>query len=267
MKQIYLILLLLNLTLLAGESYWDIATKSANSLWDKTKQYTHQGKNIAIEKTVLNGINAITDNSKIKVEYFGIDDRTNYIDMVVFLKGEDKKLNIKVKDFSWGISTDKQFIVFENLDISLDITWLNYLLIDKIKRDGGRLVIPNKTSTFSLLYAVKPNIKIEKELPKKEHFDVVYYEYNKDFFHINKFEVKNHNISTNISIKGSKNNILCSVSNYTLRTANRKNIIVLQDIKFQKCNKPWIQSVIEKQNNEVHFDFNWRLYILFGGKK
>ncbi|MCK5294700.1 MAG: hypothetical protein KAJ49_08615, partial [Arcobacteraceae bacterium] len=245
----------------SGDALLDITKEG----WELTKEYSNIGKNIVIEQTLLNGINVLTDNSKVKVVLLDINDTTNYIDMVFYLKGEDKNLTVKIKDFTWGVSKDDKHIVFETLDINLDIEWINYLLVDAIKRDGGRLVLPNKATTFSLLFSIKPNIKIKKALPTKDKFDFVHYEYDKSFFNINKFEVINGNIVVDIFTKGGKN-ISCNIKSYILRTANRKSIIALQDLKFGVCNKPWIQSIIEKQNREIHFDFTDKLYQLFNEK-
>ena len=265
MKKIYIILIILNIALCAEEFNWNSLVNDVDKLWTKTKKYSNQGKNIVIEQTLINGINALTDNNKIKVNSFDINNTTNYINMVVYLNGEDKNLTIKIKDFTWGVKDDN-YIVFDTLDILFDIEWIDYLVSDMIKREGGRLIIPNSPSTFSLLFAIKPNIKIKKDLPAKAKFDFVHYNYDKSLFKINHFKVDNKNIIIDIFTKGSRNNIMCEIKNYKLRTANRKQIIALQNIKFGTCNKPWITSIIENQNNEVHFEFNKKLYALFGGK-
>jgi hypothetical protein len=287
---IYLISILLTTSYLYAqeESYWDKVSSGTSSLWGKTKEYgekafdttkeyssdtweqtkkySHQGKNMFIEKTLLHGINALTDNTKIKINKFEIDNKTNVINMAIYLNGEDKELNIEIKNFTWGITENKEDIVFEDLDISLDIEWLDYLLKDSIKRAGGYLIVPNKASTFSLLYSIKPDIKLTKNITKKEDkFDFVYYKYDENYFKINQFKVKDKHITTDIRVKGSTEHILCNIKSFDIQTANKKTILAIRNIKFAHCNKPWIQSFIENQNNELYVDFTDKLYSLFKG--
>jgi len=257
-------------------SYWDKAKNFGsdmidststyiNDSWKDTKDYTHSTKNIAISKTMINGINAMTDNSKIKVEQFNIDDKTGYIDATIYLNGEDKNLKANVKDFTWSVSENKEYILINNIDATVDIPWIHYLLANMIIRNDGYLILPFQASTFTLLYAIKDNIPLKKDISSIAKFDFVHYAYNKEYFNINKFEVKNNNIIIDISAKGSTENIKFDIKSYVLRTANKKEIIALRDIKFNSCNKPWMKSVITSQDSEVLLDFNPKLYKLFGG--
>ncbi len=60
---------------------------NADKYLNLLKEYSVQGKNILIEQTLLNGINTLVDNTKIKIISFDIDDETNVIKIDTFLKG------------------------------------------------------------------------------------------------------------------------------------------------------------------------------------
>jgi len=230
-----------------------------------TKKYSVEGKNILIEQTLLHGINGLVDNTKINVNNFDINDKTNAIKINLFLKGEDKNLTIDIKKFDWGVTSDKKNIVFENLDIKMDIPWMQYILNDMIKRDNGYLKIPHNVGIFSLLYSIKPNIKSSYKHIKKEKFNIIKYNYNPEYLKIEKFKSGNNNIEVVIKLKGSKDlNIV--VDSYTLRTANGKKTIVLQDINFKEFTKPWVKSIIDGQKNEIYLDYTNKLYNILNKK-
>ena len=279
MKKIIYTLLIIS-TLQAQENYtldslWNSAKNLSNDALDVskialelTKEYSNQGKNILIEQTLTHGINGLVDNSKINVNLFDINDTTNAIKMNLFLKGEDQNLTMNIKNFEWGVTEDKKYIVFENLDISLDIPWMQYIIDDIIKRENGYLKIPHNVGIFSLLYSIKPNIKSTYTPRNKDKipFDIIEYKYDKEFIKIEKFKSKNNNVEVIIKLKGSKNNLNIVVDSYELRTANSKKIIVLQNLKFSEFTKPWIKSIIDGQNNEIQLDYTKKLYDILNKK-
>lgn len=228
----------------------------------KSKDYGNQGKNILIEQTLTNGINALVDNTKIKIELFDINNTTNAIAMQVFLKGEDDILDIDINSFDWGVSKDEKSIVFENLDISLNISWIDYIIKNIIKRGEGYIKVPYDMKLFSLLFSIKPDIDSTYKKEKKEPFDIVKYPYDKKFINIKEFIVKENNIKSDISLAGSKDGLKFEILSYDLVRANKRTIIALRDIKFKSCNKPWLQSIIEKQENEIHLTHTDDLYNL-----
>ena len=69
-------------------SFLLIINVSANTDLEKYidifKEYSEQGKNVFIEQTLLNGINALVDNTKIKINSFDIDDETDAIKIDIF---------------------------------------------------------------------------------------------------------------------------------------------------------------------------------------
>ncbi len=229
---------------------------------DKSKEYSIQGKNILIEQTLQNGINALVDTTKIKVEKFDINDTTNDIKMEIFLNGEDDILDVDIKSFEWGVSADNKYIVFENVDISLNIPWVDYVIQNMIKRGDGYIKVPKNVTLFSLLFSIKPNIESTYKETKKEPFDIVNYPYDKSYIDIDKFEVSKKNIDASIVLNGSKDGLKFKIKSYNLLRANKKTLIVLKNIKFESCNKPWFQSVIEKQNNQIHLTYTDELYKL-----
>jgi len=161
----------------------------SQELLDKSKEYSIQGKNILIEQTLQNGINALVDTSKIKVEKFDINDTTNDIKMEIFLNGEDDILDVDIKSFDWGVSSDNKYIVFENVDILLNIPWINYIVQDIIKRGDGYIKVPKNMTLFSLLFSIKPNIESTYKETKKEPFDIVNYPYDKSYIDIDNLQL------------------------------------------------------------------------------
>ena len=230
---------------------------------DLFKEYSKQGKNVLIEQTLLNGINMLVDNTKIKINKFDIDDETNVIKIDTFLEGEDKNLLIDIKKFKWGVTEDKKHIVFEDFDINMNIEWLQYIVDDIAKRDRGYIKIPHNVAIFSLLYSIKPNIKTTYKKFDKKPFVLSEYPFDERYLKIEQLEISKDMIVTNVWLKGSKENLKIDVESYSITTANGKKLIVLKDIKFKEFTKPWIKSIIDAQHNEIHLKYTEKLYNLF----
>jgi len=238
------------------------AQANADKYLDMLKEYSVHGKNILIEQTLLNGINALVDNTKIKIHSFDIDDETDAIKMDMFLNGEDKNLIIDIKKFKWGVTEDKKYIVFEDFDINMNIDWLQYIVDDIAKRDNGYIRIPHNVALFSLLYSIKPNVKTTYKSFIKEPFVLTEYPFNEKYLKIEQLEISKDMIVTNVWLKGSKENLKIDVASYNVITANGKKTIVLKDIEFKEFTKPWIKSIIDAQKNEVHLKYTEKLYNL-----
>jgi len=104
MKSLLLgILFVINLYGSDTELLNDELVKDINKYFNIAKEYSTQGKNVLIEQTLLNGINTLVDNKKIKINSFDIKDKTNEIKINVFLEGEDTPLDIDIKKFKWEI--------------------------------------------------------------------------------------------------------------------------------------------------------------------
>ena len=233
---------------------------NADKYLEMFKEYSTQGKNILIEQTLLNGINALVDNSKIKINSFDIEDKTNVIKIDTFLKGEDTNLLIEINKFQWGVTEDKKHIVFEDFDINMNIPWLQYIVDDIAKRDRGYIKIPHNVAIFSLLYSIKPNIKTTYKTFKKKPFVLSEYPFDERFLKIEQLEISKDMIVTNVWLKGSKENLKIDVESYTITTANGKKVIVLKDLQFKEFTKPWIKSIIDAQKNEVHIKYTEKLF-------
>jgi len=236
--------------------------KDINKYFNMAKEYSVQGKNVVIEQTVLNGINALVDTKKIRINVFDIEDDTNKIYINAFLEGEDTNLKINIDKFKWGVTEDKKHIVFEDFDIKLNIPWMQYIVDDIAKRDNGYIKIPHNVALFSLLYSIKPNIETTYKETKKEPFVITEYPFDEKYLKIEQLEVSKEMIVTNVWLKGSKENLKIDVESYDIITANGKKTIVLKDIKFKEFTKPWIKSIIDAQNNEVHLKYTDKLFEL-----
>jgi hypothetical protein len=226
------------------------------------KEYSIQGKNIFIEQTLVNGINALVDTRKIRINVFDIDDKTNKIYINLFLEGEDVNLKIDIEKFKWGVTEDKKYIVFEDFDINLNIPWMQYVVDDIAKRDKGYIKIPHNVALFSLLYTIKPNIKTTYKKFKKEPFVITEYQFDERFLKIEQLEISKDMIVTEVWLKGSSNKLKIDVDSYKIITANGKKTIILKEITFKEFTKPWIRSILENQDNEVHLKYTEKLYNL-----
>jgi len=194
----------------------DELLKDINKYFNIAKEYSIQGKNILIEQTLVNGINGLVDNSKIKVNNFDINNTTNKIYINLFLEGEDKNLTINIDKFQWGVTEDKKYIVFEDFDIDMNIPWIQYIVDDIAKRDNGYIKIPHNAAI----------------------------------------------IVTNVRLKGSKENLKIDVERYDIATEDGRKTIILKDMKFKEFTKPWIKSILDAHDNEVHFEYTDKLFEL-----
>jgi hypothetical protein len=278
--KIFIITQIFSLTLL-GSSFFDSisnaieetknsAKEYGTQAWDMTKKYSNQGKNILIEETMLNGINALVDKNHIEVKKFDIDDNTNAIDIVVKLNGEKTNLKTHIKDFTWSVSKDKKHIIFDTLDIDINIPWIGYILEVMKKRNDGKLVIKHSVAIASLLYSLKPSSEPSYQVLQQKPFDFLQYRFNKKYFDIRIFRVKNYSIKGLIKVLNSDNkmeNLEFYIHDYDLHTANKKKYIILNNIDIKSTNKPWIKSIIEQQNKTIQMDFTWNMYLKFGGKR
>ena len=263
MKSLLLgILIVLNLHAADEELIKEELIKDMNKYFNIAKEYSVQGKNILIEQTLLNGINALVDTNKIRINVFDIDDDTNKIYINMFLEGEDVNLKIDIDKFQWGVTEDKKHIVFEDFDINMNIEWMQYIVDDIAKRDNGYIRVPHNVALFSLLYAIKPNIKTTYTETKKEPFVISEYPFDERYLKIEQLEISKDTIVTNVWLKGSKENLKIDVDSYNITTANGKRTIVLKDIEFKEFTKPWIKSIIDLQKNEVHIKYTEKLFEL-----
>ena len=265
-KIIFSILLAINLYGANSELLNEELVKDINKYFNIAKEYSIQGKNVLIEKTLLNGINALVDNTKIKIYSFDIDDKTNVIKIDTFLKGEDKNLLIKIDKFQWGVTEDKKYIVFEDFDIDMNIEWMQYIVDDIAKRDRGYIKVPHNVALFSLLYTIKPNIKTTYKYFKKKPFILTEYPFDERYLKIEQLEVSKEMIVTNVWLKGSKENLRIDVDSYDIVTANGKKTIVLKDITYKEFTKPWIKSIIDLQKNEVHLKYTEKLFEILNAR-
>jgi len=260
MKNILITILLLGN--LYASTVSDELLKDMNKYFNIAKEYSVQGKNILIEQTLINGVNALVDNTKIKMNSFDINDTTNKIHINLFLEGEDQNLTINIDKFQWGVTEDKKHIIIEDFEINMDIPWIQYIVDDAAKRENGYLKIPNHVALFSLLYTIKPNIKTTyKEIEQKPFF-ITEYPFDERYLKIERLDISKNMIVTNIRLKGSKENLKIDVERYDIATKNGRKTIILKDMKYKEFTKPWIQSIIEAQDNEVHFKYTDKLFEL-----
>jgi len=236
--------------------------KDMNKYFDIAKEYSIQGKNILIEQTLINGINSLVDNTKIKVNDFDIDDKTNKIYINLFLEGEDKNLTINIDKFQWGVTEDKKHIVFEDFDIDMNIPWIQYIVDDIAKRDNGYIKIPHNVALASLLYTIKPNIQTTYKDIEKEPFIITEYPFDERYLKIERLDISKDMIVTNIRLKGSKENLKIDVERYDIATEDGRKTIILKDMKFKEFTKPWIKSILDAHDNEVHFKYTDKLFEL-----
>lgn len=238
------------------------ASNLQNKLVTKTKEVTHKGQSIAIDKTLINGLNATLDKKYIDIRYLKKNTKTNVITMVVYLNGEKKYLGVTLKDFKWGYSKDDEHIVLEKIKISLNIPWLDYLVQDSLKRDGY-IVLPNYLSIADFLETIKPATTSTYGRIASKPFNPLTYNFDKKQIDIKTFNIKNKTIKADIKLGGSEN-LKFEVTKFDLFSANKRKYIVLKNIHLKYATKPWLSYIIKSWDNSIKFDFDKDFYAALG---
>lgn len=238
------------------------ASNLQNKLVTKTKEVTHKGQSIAIDKTLINGLNATLDKKYIDIRYLKKNTKTNVITMVVYLNGEKKYLGVTLKDFKWGYSKDDEHIVLEKIKISLNIPWLDYLVQDSLKRDGY-IVLPNYLSIADFLETIKPATTSTYGRIASKPFNPLTYNFDKKQIDIKTFTIKDKTIKADIKLAGSEN-LKFEVTKFDLFSANKRKYIVLKNIHLKYATKPWLSYIIKSWDNSIKFDFDKDFYAALG---
>jgi hypothetical protein len=234
------------------------ASKLQNKIVSKTKEVAHKGQSLAIDKTLINGLNASLDKKYIDIRYLKKDTKTNVITMVVYLNGEKKYLGMTLKDFKWGYSKDEEYIVLEKINVSFNIPWIEYLIKDSLKRDPY-IVLPNYLSIADFLESIKPATKTTFTKITSRPFNPLAYNFDKKYFDIQKLNLKNKSIIADIKLAGS-DNLKFEVTKFDLFTANKRRFIVMKNINIKYATKPWLSYIIKSWNNSLKFDFDKDFY-------
>ena len=289
MKKIITIYILIFTSLFAEDnsSMWDITSKSLNSIWEKskeignesweeTKKYTKLGKNLLLEESLTTSMNMSLDTNTTQIKEFKINDDDS-IKMVVKLVGEDKDLILDIKQYDWGITEDKKFIVFENIQYDANIKWIKYLLDFYIEKNHGYIAIKHSTTKQSLLFSLKDSIEttyesdkkyakkywseVKKQIQKRwknsDKKDLTYTFNNildEEQIAIKNFGIDKDKISANIFLIDTTP-IKLTLESFEWATANKRKYIVLKDIKIN-TNRPWIKGILEKKDNNFHFGYS-----------
>jgi len=286
-------------------SYWNRALVQTDLLWDKTKAVASntidgtknvtangfikskdifsKGKRMILEKALLVSLNGGLDyNDTIKVNDLSINDENSSLSLVVKLDGEDKELSVEVNHFDWDIIKNKEFIILENIDVSLDIAWLDYILQEYLKKHNGYIKVKYSLAKETFLRSLKGNIKttyLEDVISEKEKTD-----YNQqlkivkevvensnsenlleemikalyDEAYINPVYIKKNgeSIESSFSLAGNEKDFLITLESFDWTTANEKRLIVVENIKLKDCNKPWIASVLQKYHEQILIQYN-----------
>lgn len=259
----------------------------SDEAWEKTKEYADKTKNFTLEQALINSTNLSLDTNYIKIEELTINDKK--ININIMLKGEDKNLNILLNNFDWSISKDKENIVLKNLDINLDIPWLAYLFKQHISMNNNFLILPYSPATEALLMAIKSSVECKKEnvkeLPqkwkqlKKSMFFVwknrdkntpfttmlkklFVMMYDKQYIKLNSLDINDEKVHMIYKLNGSKNMLDIRIDDFGWATANKKSLLAIKDLKLYAANRPWINSLIQKQNSELIFNYDPLLEVI-----
>ncbi len=219
---------------------------------------------VDMDKTLINGMNASLDKKFIEIQTLTKNTKSNAVTMTIFLNGENKILSGTLKDLEWGYSKDDQYIVLDKINVAFNIPWIDYVVHDSLKRDPY-IVLPNYLSISDFLESIKPATQKLYDNVTPVTFNPLAYNFNKKFFEIKKFEIKNKTIKADIKLKGSKN-LSFEIASYDLYTANKRKAIVLKKINLTSVSKPWISYLIKSWNNTLKVDFNEDLYKTLGSK-
>lgn len=310
MKYFVYLLLVLHINLYASESNsgnlsWNKVVEQTDFLWDKTKQITlntvdgaknvtsngiertnnifSEGKQIILKRILLTSLNTGLDyNDTIKVNDVIINNETGSLSLFVKLDGEDKELNLDVKHFDWDIVENKKFIILENLQVSVDIAWLDYLLQEYLKTHNGYIQVKYSLAKETFLRSLKTNKKTtyventfntqQKDLLYSQKLELVQGIMDKngenfleeivkelvdEAFISPIFMKKNgESLECSFSLAGSEKDFFITFESFDWATANEKKLIVIENIKVKECSKPWIESILRKYREQIVFKYN-----------
>jgi hypothetical protein len=286
-------------------STWKKAIEQTDFLWDKTKQITlntidgakniasngvhktsnilSEGKQIILKRVLLTSLNAGLDyNDTIKVNDLRLNSENGSFWLLVKLDGEDRELSVDVKHFDWDIIENKQFIILENIDVSLDIAWLDYILQEYLKTHNGYIKVKYSLAKETFLRSLKENRKttyvanitsneqkIALQNQKIEEIKEIINKDDENFLeNIIKelfdeayvspiFIKKNGNsLECNFSLAESEKDFFITFEDFEWATANEKKLIVIEKIKLKDCSKPWIESILKKYHEQIIFKYN-----------
>ena len=262
MEKIVLSLILV-ISLWGEENFIDRTVKKAKEGMAKIVQ---KGESVLVDKTLTNSINAVLDKKHIEIKSLKKNLKTNALQMIVYLNGEKKYLSIILKDFEWGYSKDEESIIIQKIKLSTNIEYIEYLINDTLKRYHNVIVVPNYLSTASFLESIRPPKKINYIPKARAPFDFLRYKFDKRYFNVEDFVVKNKTLKAQMFAKGS-DKIQFELGRYDLFTSNNRRFIVMKNISIKSTNKPWMASIIKTWNNSIRFDYEDNFYQVLAGKQ
>ena len=309
MKKLLLATTLFSTILLAEESsffgnsfnsaskYWEITKKAsieawndsndtrklimdnANVAWEQTKKYSNTAKIIAMEQALLNGLNLAIETEDIKVLELKIDEhKTDKIDIIVKLNGEDENLTISIDSFDWSKSEDKRYIYLSNIKFNMNISWIEHIFNYYLKANNGYIKLPYSISRESVLFTIKSQLEtIDKDIDllvskewedkkielfdlwtqsdKKDLSTVVNKIYDNKLISVEKFIVKDENLNILINLDDNTTKLILNTDNFEWGFSQDKQFIIIKNIFLDSCNKPWLMSLITKPKTELRFRY------------
>lgn len=250
--------------------------------YDKSKGFLLKGKKIALEKTLLASMNVGLNNKTITVENLSIDDINGTLSLQIKLEGENHPLLLKVNYFDWDVVKEKEnkFIVLEKLETDLDIPWIDYLVKEYLKKHNGYIKVEYSLGKEVFLRSLKEKVttsyieganknelsqsqilKIEEvkailastETPLVEIWNKIY---NPQYIKAKNIVKTDIGLEIEFSLDGDQDSFGIEIKDFNWATANDKHLIVLGNITFKDCTKPWISSLLEKHHKQIIFEYN-----------
>lgn len=260
-----------------GATAVDKSKEYGGVAWDKTKQAGSKSKDFTLSKTLLHSLNASFDTNYIKFESFDINGTQTNI--VITLKGEEKPLEVTIKDFDWAVTKDEKYILINNMQTNANIPWINHS-IDTVKNlfDGsfvvknsflGRMFLTTMKSPKESV-AVDIDTKYKNWLTSNATIKEKFYKdmtalnainilfealYNKDYIDLKSVQTKDNTVKFMISFD-KKEPTEITVTNYKVDTANKKSLVVFNEIALNASNKPWIESLLKHQDNKLSLPYD-----------
>lgn len=248
-----------------------------NSLVKSANEYANQGKLLVLGESLKTAMNNSLDTNTTKVKELIID-TDNSIKMVVKLTGEDKDFILDIKHFDWSISKDKKLIVFENIEYSGNIKWIEYLLTYYFDITKGYITVKYSSGVKTILSTLKEPIKptyktdvayskefwtnLEESLTskwvasdKKDLTNLFNPIFDKQYININSLYIQDKKIYLNATTKGSKKGVNFFIDDFIWRVQNNKYIII-ENIKLKDSKKPWIVGSLKKRKNSIKFQYS-----------
>lgn len=126
----------------------------------KQKIFLKKDDMFHVEQSIINDLNKILNQKNIKIKEIKKDPKTNILNIYINANNGNEEFILTLKKFNWGYTQDEKNIVLEDMDIVLNIPWMDYLIKDSLVKNNGYVILANDKKIANFLENIKPAIKI-----------------------------------------------------------------------------------------------------------